>query len=123
MRALGRGVLLACTLAACGHNIHARQRATARAIIPTPHPDSVTISDVRGPIGLPRRWVALTTSGVYDCSIEARGRAADLREAQPAALTFDRRTRSADPMNCRQVTPLSRIVQPNALEPVEGHRR
>lgn len=71
MRVLGRGVLLACTLAACGHNLHYLQRASARAIIPTPHPDSVKISDIHGSIGLPRRWVATTHGGVYDCSIEA----------------------------------------------------
>jgi hypothetical protein len=71
MRVLSRGVLLVCALAGCAPNIHYLQRASARAIIPTPHPDSVKISNIQGPIGSPDKWIATTPSGVYDCSIEA----------------------------------------------------
>lgn len=49
------------------------QRTSARAIVPTPYPDSVKISDVRRSLQM-SRWVATTPSGVYDCS-----RAADER--------------------------------------------
>jgi len=43
------------------------QRTSARAIAPTPYPDSVRISDVRRSLQM-SRWIATTPSGVYDCS-------------------------------------------------------
>ena len=45
------------------------ERASARAILPTPNPDSVLITDVHRGV-LIARWVATTRDGVYDCSIE-----------------------------------------------------
>ena len=51
------------------------QRASARAITPTPYPDSIAISDVRHDrLGNLRAWVATTRAGVYDCTIEPRER-------------------------------------------------
>jgi hypothetical protein len=47
------------------------QRSSARAIIPTPSPDSVKVSDVHHGV-TSARWIATTPGGVYDCSIEAR---------------------------------------------------
>jgi hypothetical protein len=44
------------------------ERESARAIVPTPYPDSVRISDVRHGFN-DSRWVATTPSGVYDCSL------------------------------------------------------
>lgn len=48
------------------------KRESARVITPTPHPDSVVISEIRRDIlGNPNKWVATTPSGVYDCSLAA----------------------------------------------------
>ena len=73
MRAVVLGVLATGTLVGCmgtGMNL---ERASARAIIPTPNPDSVRISDVhRGATSA--RWIATTPGGVYDCSIETAER-------------------------------------------------
>jgi hypothetical protein len=44
------------------------ERASARAIVPTPYPDSVRISDVQHGFN-DSRWVATTPSGVYDCTL------------------------------------------------------
>lgn len=63
------GVLLTSAVAGCatGANL---ERDSARAIQPTPYPDSVKISDVRhGLYG--SKWVATTPKAVYDCSLEA----------------------------------------------------
>ena len=63
------GVLVAGAFAGCmsvGMNL---QRASARAIVPTPNPDSVTIADVHHGVTA-ARWIATTPGGVYDCSIE-----------------------------------------------------
>ncbi len=54
-----------CT-AALGQNI---ERDSARAIIPTPYPDSVKVSDFRRSL-TGSKWVATTSKGVYDCSLE-----------------------------------------------------
>lgn len=76
MRAAVLGVLgglVAGTLVGCmsaGMNL---QRASARAIIPTPNPDSVVVSDIHHGL-TSARWVATTRSGVYDCSIETSER-------------------------------------------------
>ena len=73
MRATILGVLGATTLAGCmsaGMNL---QRASARAITPTPHPDSVAISSVHRGVTA-ARWIATTPGGVYDCSIETNER-------------------------------------------------
>lgn len=54
---------LGCT--AAGMNL---QRASARAIQPTPNPDSVHVSDIHKGVRM-ARWVATTSDGVYDCSL------------------------------------------------------
>ena len=62
MRAAVVGLLFAGTSAGCmaaGMNLH---RASARAIVPTPYPDSVTISEVHHGV-LISRWVATTHDG------------------------------------------------------------
>jgi hypothetical protein len=46
------------------------QRLSARAIQPTPYPDSVRVAEIRRSIQM-TRWVATTPNGVYDCSQEA----------------------------------------------------
>ena len=70
MRAGVLGTIAAATTVGCmsaGMNL---QRASARAIIPTPNPDSVMISDVHHGLTA-ARWIARTPGGgVYDCSIE-----------------------------------------------------
>jgi len=73
MRAVVVGVLAAGTVVACtsaGVNL---QRASARAIIPTPYPDSVAISEVHRGV-TSARWIATTRDGVYDCSLESSER-------------------------------------------------
>jgi hypothetical protein len=76
MRTLALSALCALTLAACaGTNLNL-QRASARAMTPTPYPDSVTISNVHHDrLGNVRSWVATTRAGVYDCSLEPAERA------------------------------------------------
>jgi hypothetical protein len=69
MRAIVPGVLMAIALAGCAAANINLQRASARAIMPTPYPDSVRVSDVHRGM-LAARWIATTPSGVYDCSIE-----------------------------------------------------
>jgi hypothetical protein len=44
------------------------ERASARAIQPTPNPDSVHVSEVHKGVMM-ARWVATTADGVYDCSL------------------------------------------------------
>ena len=47
------------------------RRLSARAMTPTPFPDSVAISDVhRDRLGNVRKWVATTRDGVYECTLE-----------------------------------------------------
>jgi hypothetical protein len=72
MRVVGLSVLFTIAIAGCatmatGRNL---QRESARAITPTPYPDSVKISDVQGGI-TSAKWVATTPSGVFDCSLQA----------------------------------------------------
>jgi hypothetical protein len=72
MRAAVIGVFVG-TLAGCvgtGMNL---QRVSARAIIPTPNPDSVKISDLHKG-ARSARWIATTPAGVFDCSIESEER-------------------------------------------------
>jgi hypothetical protein len=85
MRNIVVGILVAGALSGCvsgmGLNL---ERESARAIVPTPYPDSVRISDVRHGLN-EARWVATTPGGVYDCSLrdgEPRPICAR-REAQP----------------------------------------
>lgn len=71
MQRLVFGVLLVISLAGCaGAKDPALKRYSARAIIPTPNPDSVKISEFRGRWLGRRTWVATTPQGVYDCSAE-----------------------------------------------------
>lgn len=70
MRSSLLGAFLATALVGCATLPHNPERESARAIIPTPDPDSVKISDVVHE-GLIVRWVATTNAGVYDCSLEA----------------------------------------------------
>jgi hypothetical protein len=56
-------------LAGCATASLNLQRASARAITPTPYPDSVTVSDIHSGL-TSARWTATTRDGVYDCSIE-----------------------------------------------------
>ena len=44
------------------------ERESARAIVPTPYPDSVKVSEVQHGFNA-SRWVATTPTGVYDCSM------------------------------------------------------
>lgn len=78
MRFLILAPLCAMSLVGCAGAInHELQRASARAIAPTPYPDSVTISQMqRDRLGNVRKWVATTRSGVFDCSIESDERVA-----------------------------------------------
>jgi hypothetical protein len=62
---LGTTALAGCTTTS-GLNL---QRASAHAIVPTPYPDSVVITDLHRKT-TSARWVATTPDGVYDCSIE-----------------------------------------------------
>ena len=71
MRRLLGGLLLASTLTGCVGLQHELVRSSARAIVPTPNPDSITISDVQKDwLGNATRWVVTTRSGVYDCTKE-----------------------------------------------------
>ena len=73
MRAVVLGGLITTTLVGClsaGMNL---QRASARAIVPTPNPDSVTVSDLHRGV-TSARWTATTRTGVYDCSLETSER-------------------------------------------------
>lgn len=73
MRARVTAALWAASLVACSATGFDLQRASARAMTPTPFPDSVTISDIhRDRLGNVRRWIATTRDGVYECSIEPR---------------------------------------------------
>ena len=70
MRRVVFSLLLAATAAGCtsaGMNL---QRASARAIMPTPNPDSVVVTEIHRGV-ITARWVATTSSGVYDCSLQA----------------------------------------------------
>ena len=70
MRAAILGVLITGAATGCtGANLNL-QRASARAILPTPNPDSVNISDLHRGM-MVARWIATTPTGVFDCSIEA----------------------------------------------------
>ena len=73
MRLVVFGLLI--TTTGCTNAIMDLQRTSARAIAPTPYPDSVKISDVRRNLMM-SRWVATTPSGVYDCSIATDERVA-----------------------------------------------
>ena len=86
MRAPVLGVLLAVALVACAGTVrHELQRQSARAITPTPYPDSVTISDIRRDrLGNVREWVATARGGAYDCSLEDRERQALCVRREPA---------------------------------------
>ena len=82
MRAVVVGLFVAGTVAGCvGAGMNLR-RASARAIQPTPNPDSVTISEVRHGV-VTSRWVATTRDGVYDCSIEPDERVQICAKRQP----------------------------------------
>ncbi len=72
MRRLLAGLLLASTLSGCAGMLqHELERSSARAIQPTPNPDSLTISDLHKDwLGNASRWVVTTKSGVYDCTQE-----------------------------------------------------
>jgi hypothetical protein len=70
MRAVIVGVVIVGTLAGCITAAMNLERASARAILPTPNPDSVRITEVRQGLVM-SRWIATTRDGVYDCSIEA----------------------------------------------------
>lgn len=72
MRAPILGVLLATALTACAGAIaHNLQRESAHAIIPTPYPDSVKVSEIRHTrLGTKTTWVATTPGALYDCSLE-----------------------------------------------------
>ena len=73
---LATAALATAALAACAGTGLNLQRVSARAITPTPYPDSVVISEVRHDrLGNLRSWVATTRSGVYDCSLEPGERA------------------------------------------------
>ena len=66
--------VLGCALAGCAPSLLINediQRLSAQAIMPTPYPDSVRISDIKHDAKL-ATWVATTRNGVYDCSVEAR---------------------------------------------------
>jgi len=67
MRAVVLSVLVAGLLVGCA-SVEDLQRQTARALNPSVYPDSVKISEVHRARS---RWVATTSSGVYDCSIES----------------------------------------------------
>ena len=69
MRAIVTGVLIAVSLTGCATANMNLQRASARAIMPTPNPDSVRVSDLHRGM-LAARRIATTPSGVYDCSLE-----------------------------------------------------
>jgi hypothetical protein len=73
MRVAVLGVLLTGTLAGCVTAAMNLERASARAILPTPNPDSVRVSELHQGV-VASRWVATTPSGVYDCSIEGQER-------------------------------------------------
>jgi hypothetical protein len=69
------GVLVTVAITGCASAIASAanetlRRDSARAILPTPHPDSVKISDYHGGFG-GQSWVATTPKGVYDCSIQS----------------------------------------------------
>jgi hypothetical protein len=68
MRIVVFGLLLSATTMGCTVGLNL-QRASARAIIPTPYPDSVVVTEVHAGISM-TRWVATTSTGVYDCSRE-----------------------------------------------------
>ena len=72
MRRIIGALFLVPALGACAGMVqHELVRSSARAIVPTPNPDSVTISEVhKDLLGNPNRWVATTRSGVYDCTQE-----------------------------------------------------
>jgi len=71
MRPVLLSVFCGVSLTACAGAGLDLQRASARAITPTPYPDSVTVSEMRHDrLGNLRSWVATTRSGVYDCSLE-----------------------------------------------------
>ncbi|HET9012118.1 MAG TPA: hypothetical protein VFN38_09915 [Gemmatimonadaceae bacterium] len=75
MRARIVAAFWATSLVACSATGFDLQRASARAMTPTPYPDSVTISDVRRDrLGNVRKWVATSRDGVFDCSLEDQER-------------------------------------------------
>ena len=63
-------VLVTLIAAGCTTAAMNLERASARAIQPTPNPDSVRVSEIHKGI-LMSRWVATTADGVYDCSLAA----------------------------------------------------
>ena len=63
-------VLVSLVSAGCTTAAMNLERASARAIQPTPNPDSVRVSEIHKGI-LMSRWVATTADGVYDCSLAA----------------------------------------------------
>jgi hypothetical protein len=72
MRTLVLSALCAVILTGCAGTNRDLQRASARAMTPTPLPDSVAISEVRHDrLGNVRSWVATTRTAVYDCSLES----------------------------------------------------
>lgn len=75
MRTLIAAALCAAPLVACAALTPRLQRESARAITPTPHPDSVAISNAHYRVGR-TSWVATTRDGVYDCSVEGDEKAA-----------------------------------------------
>jgi len=75
MRARIAVAFLAAPLVACSATGFNLQRASARAMTPTPFPDSVAISDVhRDRLGNVRKWVATTRDGVFECTLEDQER-------------------------------------------------
>ena len=72
MRGFVQGMLVTAVLTGCAGTIqHNLKRESARAMTPTPNPDSVVIANIRKDrLGNVRSWVATTRSGVFDCSIE-----------------------------------------------------
>jgi hypothetical protein len=85
MRFVLPAFLIATSLAACASlSAYNLPRESARAILPTPYPDSVTITEVHHDrLGNVRSWVATTRTGVYDCTI-------DLAEHHPICAKRDR---------------------------------
>jgi hypothetical protein len=70
MRTVVLGILIAGALVSCVSGIGLDlERESARAIAPTPLPDSVRISDVHHGFN-EARWIATTPGGVYDCSMK-----------------------------------------------------
>jgi hypothetical protein len=82
MRASLLGVLGAVALVGCMSTGMNLQRVSARAILPTPNPDSVQISDLHRGVTT-ARWIATTRDGLYDCSIETAERVPICAKREP----------------------------------------